>query len=193
MFSKQKSGKRITMSLSDNPITPPSGFPFVSNVPEKWGSENIDLLRDLIAQKLSALVIANTMTRRTEFTFTRNAIIGKARRLGLALLGNDNRPRPVIVKPPKKPNPVNSIKIRPLFPSAPKGPTFEEVVASPKCLTILEIERGQCYWPTSLAYDHEPVTFCGHATDDTGTSWCKAHQKAGYTKPQYRVGGWGYR
>jgi GcrA cell cycle regulator len=179
------------MSVSDNPVTLHSGFPYLSNDSQKWDNENIDLLQTLVAQKLSALEIANAMTRKTIFSYTRNAIIGKVRRLGLALLGGDNKPHPIIVKPPKKRNPV-AIALKPRI--LPKSPTIEEVVANPKRLTILEMQRGQCYWPTSLAFDqpsHE-IRFCGHATHDNEATWCPAHQKIGYTQPHQRAG-WGYR
>lgn len=181
------------MSVSDNPVTARSGFPFLSNDPQKWDNENIDLLQNLIAQKLSALQIANVMSRRTIFTYTRNAIIGKARRLGLALLGGDNKPHPVIIKPPKKRNPVTTaLKLRAQHP--PQSPTIEEVVANPKRLSILEMESGCCYWPTSLAFDQpsSEIRFCGHPTEDGEATWCPAHSKLGYTKPHQRTG-WGYR
>lgn len=181
------------MSVSDNPATSRSGFPFLSNEPEKWDNENIELLQKLVAEKLSALEIANAMTRKTLFTYTRNAIIGKVRRLGLALLGGDNKPNPVIRTPPKKRyNPVTALKLKP--PAAPKSPTIEDVVANPKLFTILEMERGKCYWPTSLAFDQpsKDIRFCGHATEDNEATWCSAHSRLGYQKPHERAG-WGYR
>ena len=179
------------MSVSDNQNTH-TGFPYLSNEPQKWDNENIDLLQKLVAEKLSALEIANAMSRKTLFTYTRNAIIGKVRRLGLALLGGDNKPNPVIRTPPKrKYNPVTALKLKP---PPSKSPTIEDVVANPKRLSILEMQRGQCYWPTSLAFDQpsKDIRFCGHKTEDGEATWCPAHQKIGYTAPHQRSG-WGYR
>lgn len=174
--------------MSMTTALPQPTFALLDVLPDKWSDATIELLRDLITQKLSALQIANAMTTRTEFTFSRNAVIGKTRRLGLALLGTNTKPHL------RKKETVVTIRIRkpPAIPQPPA--TLEEVVANPKRLTILEIERGQCYWPTSLAPNQSAaeVRFCGHPTEDD-KSWCNAHRSIGYTKPLHRLAGWGHR
>ncbi len=150
---------------------------------DKWRPNVIEKMKALIAEHISTREISIILSRFAGEVISRNAVIGKARRLGIPLLGpiKTARTRTKPVKPKVIVDRPLSINLKPV--SAPKPPTLAEVVANPKRLGILEIERGQCYWPTNL----DGVTlFCGHPTGSHEQSWCAPHRKLGYAPPGQR-------
>lgn len=179
------------MSLYDGLYETPSFLSANSNNnfddDNRWSAKNVGLMKQLIETGISTAQVATKLSRDTGQSFTRNMVIGKARRMDIPLLGL--RKSSTASAKEKKTKPVSDrvVKLKKFARAAPTAMTLAEVVANPKLLTILEISSGQCYWPTSHAFDLSPkdIRFCGHPTEG-GDSWCNAHKRVGYVEPHNR-------
>jgi len=135
-------------------------------------------LRELTAEGevLSYDTIADKLNVEFDMKFTRNAVIGKARRLGIkkkpapsfatAVREPGYVPRRERVKPQK----INKVARFPITLSglAPAGPRDGRK-------TILELNRLSCRWAFG---ERVPYLFCGQRTD--GSSYCPEHSKLVY-------------
>ena len=120
---------------------------------------------------------------------TRNAVIGKAHRLGL----NKSHPRltptkpvtaaiPSISVPLKRPATVRkSTKV-----AAPRGanPVYVDVTKAPdaRLIPIDEIHDGEC----KFAVEDRPFLFCGADTGSPSESWCPYHRSIVFLTPSAR-------
>lgn len=135
-----------------------------------WNDEKIEYLRANWGPDKKAADLA------AELGFpTKNAIIGKARRLGLPKLQPGNRakwqPGKGVVKPPRpakvKPltvvaKPIQQPKAAPYIPTTPSDDVAR--------VSLLELETHHCRWPVG-----EPVKgFCGCQALD-GKPYCEGH------------------
>jgi GcrA cell cycle regulator len=141
---------------------------------------------------------ARALNERFGTAYSRNAAIGRARRMGLASPERtDGEKRPSATKPPdmrrlrqlraksRAKSPTKS-----LAGSAPKSmpnplvklSTFERAAAlqlrcvaiTPKHLALIDLEEGDCRYPYGGDADNEPITFCGHPRRE-GSSYCTSH------------------
>lgn len=120
-----------------------------------WTDERIELLRKLWEKGLSASQIAEELAGGV----TRNAVIGKAHRLGLK-----SRPSPVKTEAaPKK------------AAAAPKKP--KPVVQSQK-VSLLDLTERVCKWPIGHPGD-EDFHFCGKPSQQ-GFPYCSEHCAVAY-------------
>ena len=141
-----------------------------------WDEESIELLKKWWAAGWSGSEIA----RRFGGYTTKNAVIGKANRLGL-LQKQSGKARPIAPAPkPKnasKPGvhlswhrQVSAVELPGDF-ARLKGEAWK---ADPnvKPVTLMDLEAGMCRWPLG---DDKPFLFCGqHAT---AGSYCEHHHK----------------
>lgn len=134
---------------------------------KKWTDEQSQFLRDLIGGGASFAVAAAEINARFNTSFTRNAAIGRAQRIGLCSV------RPRIVK---KERPVRQRKER-LGRSDPAfyRPLRETITircaeVEPMRVGLLDLQPHHCRYPYG---DHE-FTFCGHTVVDGG-SYCQPH------------------
>lgn len=133
-----------------------------------WTEKRVTKLKKLWAKGLSASQIADELGEGA----TRNAIIGKAHRLGLS-----SRPSPVKGPPPKtEKKPVKKAKK-----AAPKKP---EVVEEPKIVTILSLTDRMCKWPIGHPGE-DNFHFCGQRATP-GQPYCAHHCSLAYQAPQPR-------
>jgi len=133
-----------------------------------WTDKRVAKLKKLWSKGLSASQIAEELGEGA----TRNAIIGKAHRLGLS-----SRPSPVKAPPPKtEKKPVKKAK-KP----APKKP---EVKEEPKKITILNLTDRMCKWPIGHPGE-ENFHFCGQRATP-GQPYCPHHCALAYQAPQPR-------
>ena len=122
-----------------------------------WTDDRIKQLKGLWEKGLSASQIATELGE----GITRNAVIGKAHRLGLK-----SRPSPLKAVPPAKP--------------APK-PVKEKPAAEEK-ITILTLTERICKWP--IGHPGEPdFHFCGKKSQP-GQPYCQKHADMAYQSPQ---------
>lgn len=148
-----------------------------------WTTARLEELKFLWARGDSASMIANVLTT-PEMAFSRNAVIGKARRLGLdqrrkiALPGGERKPEKERVARTRKAAPdLKAIAQVTQIINRPPPPVIE-CIPAPKSfeLTLMELELHNCRWPTG---EREHITFCGHRIED-GRPYCAYHVKLAY-------------
>lgn len=124
---------------------------------QMWTDERIELLKKDWAGGFSASQIAGRLGG-----CTRNAVIGKANRLGLS---QSDKPRLTFSRP--KPQEIE------LPPDQ-----------SPCAVTFLQLAAHHCRWPIG----DSPFMYCGARRDDG--SYCLRHHRISYTKPERRGQRW---
>jgi GcrA cell cycle regulator len=153
-----------------------------------WDDDREALLRTLHGEGLSASQIAARICV-TGFEVTRNAVIGKANRMGLT--GGDKPRRSTRSrKPRRKPNPgINMVfggrKSAKLFLEAePFTPGPELVIPLHERKTLLQLEDNDCRWGIG---DPKEAGFhlCGRAKTP-GLPYCEHHARRAYQPPEMR-------
>ena len=119
-----------------------------------WTDERIAKLKELWEKGLSASQIAAELAEGV----TRNAVIGKAHRLGLK-----SRPSPVKADPKKK------TKAKP----KPPPKKVEEVKDAEKRIGLLDLTERICKWPIGHPGEAD-FHFCGEPSVD-GLPYCQPH------------------
>jgi GcrA cell cycle regulator len=141
-----------------------------------WSREHCDALREYHAKGMSFAEIAEAINAKFKTTYSRNAAIGRARRMGLAV---PERPKP----PPKASAPrLDRIRERHAASSRPLMPVFEpaktvklrSVEIDPRHLSLIDLEPGDCRYPYGGDAEGDAITFCGHP-QRRGSSYCAAH------------------
>jgi GcrA cell cycle regulator len=145
-----------------------------------WTPEHSDALREYRAKGMSFSEIAKAINAKFTTDYSRNATIGRARRMGLAGTDQSNdvprhaanlrRPRfhgPVERHVPEARRPV---------------PVFERAAAlqlrcvgiAPRHLSLLDLAPDDCRYPYGGNEEGEAITFCGHVRRE-GSSYCVSH------------------
>ncbi len=120
-----------------------------------WTDERIEHLKKLWGKGLSASQIATELGEGV----TRNAVIGKAHRLGLE----------------SRPSPVKTDKSRP---AKAKAKVDKPPKAEKKVVTLLDLTERICKWP--IGHPDEPgFQFCGKASSP-GFPYCAPHCAEAY-------------
>lgn len=136
---------------------------------EYWTAEQVEILRREWANDLSCRDISKLVLK------SRNAVIGKARRLGLARkFTMPPRPeKPEEAKPKKKH--VRKKKVAPPTPIVEHGP-----LGNKEPIGLMELRAHTCRAP--VGYDEEGrVTYCGHF-NFPGKPFCPEHCRMFYTR-----------
>ena len=146
----------------------------------EWAPAHCDALREYLAKGMSYSQIADAINAKFETGYSRNAAIGRARRMGLAgPVDSGDRPK----QPPKAgakgldkarerhvpepPRPFASIE-------RAEPPKLRCVEIVPRHLALIDLEDGHCRYPYGGDADGEAITFCGHP-QRTGSSYCTPH------------------
>ena len=135
-----------------------------------WTDERVDKLKALWKKGLSASQIATELGE----NITRNAVIGKAHRLGLS-----SRPSPVKKPAQTKPRKVPVKKAAPAAPAVAPDP-----LDKPEKITILELTDRICKWPLGHPGEDD-FQFCG-SKSVPGQPYCAFHGAMAYQAPQPR-------
>lgn len=141
----------------------------------RWMPGHDEMLRKLVADGVGGTQIATEINREFLTAYSRNAVIGRAHRLGL---GNTRPTRPATTgpKPPrrtksgtrKSPLPIRTHGIKPLAPSRiPVPDNLRAADVVPRLIPLAELERGDCRWP----YGNGPFHFCGHPASEGPYCW----------------------
>lgn len=132
-----------------------------------WTDAKIEQLRALWNEGLSASQVARVIGG-----VTRNAVIGKVHRMGLAGRAGP-RPRATYVQPR-----AGRIFVEPERPAPPPEPADAITLESGARVTIANVQNGQCRWPHG-----DPATpefhLCGNETL-VGSVYCLAHSRKAY-------------
>jgi GcrA cell cycle regulator len=144
-----------------------------------WAPEHSDALRELVAKGLSYAEAACAINARFNTAYTRNAALGRARRLGLA----DPQPRSTVGKPAGVPDIAAHLAVEARTPALPwPVPVFKPtkpvklrcVEIEPRLLSLVELQQGDCHYPYGGDEEGEAITFCGHPCR-AGSSYCAPH------------------
>ena len=145
-----------------------------------WTEEKVAVLRQYWGSGKSASEIAEIIGG-----MSRNAVIGKAHRLGLA-----GRPSPIKERK-AKPKPAAALTsatpVPASVPPAPKPAVDNVVELLPGGgATILSLTERMCRWPHGDP-KKPGFRFCGKPSAE-GTSYCAEHLKMAYQPPQPKRG-----
>ncbi len=149
--------------------------------PINWTSAHSDALRDYLAKGMSYSEIAAAINAKFSTLYSRNATIGRAKRMGLA---GPKRPSGG-PKPQARPSPSQRQKSRehrttedaalPMPPSAgTERVKLRCIQIIPRHLSVVELEAGDCRYPYGGDEEGEAITFCGHPQRE-GSSYCVGH------------------
>jgi len=144
-----------------------------------WPSEHSEAFRQHHAKGLSYSRIAKAINARFGTCYTRNAALGRAKRMGLVV---PDRP------PPRAPQPqldrVPECRTSEFMPSKLRRlmPAFERVEpaklrcidVAPRHLSLVALERDDCRYPYGGDEEGEAISFCGHPRHP-GSSYCTPH------------------
>ena len=153
-----------------------------------WPSEHSDALRQYHAKGMSNLEIAKALNANFKTRYSRNAVLGRSRRLGLGgLTGPADSSEPVSMewsspKPqgltpylgkPGERHAAGFILLAPKF-EAVKPLKLRCVAIAPRHLALIDLEAADCRYPYGGDEDGEAITFCGHPRRKN-SSYCGAH------------------
>ena len=119
-------------------------------------------------KRLSFTEIARLMSETFGVELTRNACIGKARRMGLPM-----RSAPKVARKPVE-RKVRMTQLRRV--DAPIAPVREPKPPEQAGLTIYETREGDCKWPLGRMHDHPPYLYCGDPSL-LGRPYCAKHAR----------------
>ena len=118
---------------------------------------------------LSMREISEKLASEFKIELTRNAVIGKARRMGLG-------DHPEKAKPKAKPQIRRRyVRPRPAIEPVPPAPAVSD-----QPLTIYQLRDGDCRWPLG-PIEMRTIFFCGKACE-IDRSWCPEHWDRGRIK-----------
>jgi len=146
-----------------------------------WEEAHCLALRDYLAKGMTFSEIARTLNERFGTAYSRNAAIGRARRMGLTSpAGALRRGEP---RPPKlEAKRIRKSRARAIAIVSPVADVRERAAAlqlrcvgiSPRHLSLIELEDNDCRYPYGGDADREPITFCGRPQRE-GSSYCLSH------------------
>jgi GcrA cell cycle regulator len=146
-----------------------------------WEEAHSTALRECLQKGMSFSEAARTLNERFGTAYSRNAAIGRARRIGLS--SPEGAKRIARRKPPKSTvarlhkrrerafsGTVAKVEVR----KRAAAPQLRCVAIIPRHLSLVELEAGDCRYPYGGDVEGEPITFCGHPRRD-GSSYCVSH------------------
>jgi GcrA cell cycle regulator len=149
-----------------------------------WTEEHSRALREFLGSGISYSRVADAINAKFKTTYSRNAALSRAKRMGLA--GAD-RPRhwpesPQSAKTPqlherRERSTPDSYRIMAIFETKRvklRRVELRCVEIAPRHLSLIDLERGDCRYPYGGDEEGEAITFCGHPQLQ-GTSYCAAH------------------
>jgi len=120
----------------------------------------LELLEDPILTYKDA---ADMMSAKFERSVTKNACIGRGRRLGVSMRDQTLRPSPK----------DKTIKVKRVRVDAPIAPRITHRL-KPGHVSIYELHAGVCKWPLGPMLAYPPFVYCGGAAP-IGCPYCKHH------------------
>ena len=143
-----------------------------------WAPEHTSALREFIARGMSFAAAADALNARFGTAYSRNAAIGRARRIGLAVpVRSGDRP-PLVPRPPK----AASTTPRKSFGATAPPRAAERVEPvrlrcvgiQPRLVSRVELAKDDCRYRYGGDDEAEAITFCGHPRFG-GSSYCAPH------------------
>ena len=136
--------------------------------PGHWPSEHSDALRDYFLKGMSYAEVGRQIKGRFGTAYTRNAVAGRAKRLGLAAPARMPSP-PIVPSLPSgacligPPRPVvPNLNLPPKSAMKPARVKLRCVGVQPRLVALGELGRDDCRYPYGGDKDGEGIAFCGH-------------------------------
>ena len=147
---------------------------------QSWLMEHTDYLKQLMADGAgSAARVARMINDQFQTSYTRNAVIGKLNRLGMATV------RMAKPKPAPRTAPVRKAPFVDRHqPAQARAVDTHTVSPASLDITLSELEDGMCKWMTGDAI------YCGVVTAGRRVTYCACHQNAGTEPARHRSVGW---
>jgi GcrA cell cycle regulator len=150
-----------------------------------WAPEHSAALGEFLAQGMSFSAIAEAINKKFGTSYTRNAALGRSKRMGLSGPNPAERQleralRAKSVRPKRSKGPKRSTTVAipatpaPALPLPAEPVKLRSVGISPRLVTLLALKPGDCRYPYGGDKDGEPILFCGHPRQD-GSSYCTPH------------------
>jgi GcrA cell cycle regulator len=145
-----------------------------------WADEHSAALREYLAKGMSYSKIAAAINAKFNTAYSRNAAIGRAKRMGLA---GPDRPDDWPKPPPQALLPrLQKLRARRARDTLWFVPIFERtetaklrcVEVDPRHLSLIDLEPGDCHYPYGGDEEGEAITFCGRERR-AGSSYCTPH------------------
>lgn len=149
--------------------------------PGHWPSEHSDALRDYFCKGMSYAEIGRQINARFGTAYTRSAVVGRAKRLGLVTQVRMTSPsivpvlpaRACLILPPRPAAP--NLNLPPKSALKPAAPVKLRCVGvQPRLIPLAELARADCRYPYGGDKEGEEITFCGHPRQP-GSSYCAPH------------------
>ncbi len=143
-----------------------------------WTDERVERLKTLWAEGKSCSEIAKDLR-----WVTRNAVIGKISRLGLArgdsadAAAAYSRRAAKLSKPKPEATPPKPVRVFRPVPTEP-GPlvaAVEAIAAGVGAVVLMDLKREHCRFPVGAAAGAEQL-FCGRPREHDETAWCSHHR-----------------
>ena len=151
-----------------------------------WTPQHSEALREYLARGMCYSEIADAINAKFRTAYSRNAAIGRARRMGLA---GPQRPQDLRQPsparwstPPRATAPrlhklrerhqAEFLRVMPVF--EPEPVKLRCVEIDPRHLSLVDLEPGDCRYPYGGDEEGEAITFCGHPRRE-GSSYCAPH------------------
>jgi GcrA cell cycle regulator len=130
-----------------------------------WTAPHDAALRAHFAGRMSFSRIAAAINGEFHTGYSRNAVVGRAKRIGLR-----GEPKPVRVKPRPVPKPVHTPAPAPVTLSA-AAIALRCAEIAPRHIALTDLAPADCRYPYGEAV---PFTFCGHPKL-ADSSYCAPH------------------
>ncbi len=149
--------------------------------PATWAPAHCAALRTYAAKNSSFSEIADAINLKFGTNYSRSAVLGRARRMGL------RDTNPAVASPRGPVSPLSAIsatlpRAEQRTPRLVRVPDFAPTGAGPlRCaevnprhVVLIELGRGDCRYPYGGDAEDEPITFCGRPRRK-GSSYCTPH------------------
>ena len=145
-----------------------------------WAAEHSAALKDFVVAGMSFSEAADALNAKFGTAYTRNAVLGRAKRMKLVVRARPERGPKLNqcrrTKMPPKPSACRASEPAMAAPSAGRRaqPKLRCVGVSPRLVSLVDLGAGECHYPYGGDRDGEPITFCGHPCL-RGSVYCAPH------------------
>ena len=147
--------------------------------PGHWPSEHSDALRDYFLKGISYAEIGRRINARFGTAYTRSAVAGRAKRLGLVAPERVTSPSIVPSLPdetsllsPRRP----ALNLPPKSALKPARAKLRCVGVQPRLVQLVDLAPADCRYPYGGDKDGEEIAFCGHPRQPA-SSYCAPHAR----------------
>jgi GcrA cell cycle regulator len=148
-----------------------------------WSPQHSEVLREYLARGMSFSAIAKALNARFNTSYSRNAALGRAKRMGLSKPSpptnlptrwpRRRRGKAAGLQKPRERHAPEFITRIPRFKQT-QAPKLRCVELVPRHLSLLDLEASDCRYPYGGEADGEAITFCGHPRRED-SSYCTPH------------------